>query len=204
MHNKKSGEKIKELRIARGLSQAELANKTALSVRTIQRIENSETDPRGDSLLKLAGAFNIAPEELTVNHNHVNDASTNNHTYLVLLNLSALSFIFFPLFAVIVPLVLWSLKKDTEGIDRVAKPLINFQLSCLLLGLAVLMLAIANQELGWRLRLPYKLGGYSIPETLFFGVPAINIVYIFFNTLLLLTKRPVMYQPAIPFFKIKQ
>ena len=54
--------KIKDLRKRRGLSQEELAEKSGLSLRTIQRIENGETDPRGDSLRRLAAALETSPD----------------------------------------------------------------------------------------------------------------------------------------------
>jgi transcriptional regulator with XRE-family HTH domain len=41
--------RIKELRTRRGFSQEELSERTGLSLRTIQRIENGETEPRGDT-----------------------------------------------------------------------------------------------------------------------------------------------------------
>ena len=52
----KTGLVIKELRIKKGLTQEELADKTELSARTIQRIENGEVDPRAYSLQMIAKA----------------------------------------------------------------------------------------------------------------------------------------------------
>jgi len=197
-----TGEKLKSLRTARGLSQAELAKQTTLSLRTIQRIENNDTQPRGDSLLRLADVLNVAPEELTNPTLESNlFSSTDNNNYLVLLNLSSLSFIFFPLLCVFAPLVLWSLRKEMKGIDGVAKPLINFQLSWLLFGLALIIVTIAAQETGWSRRMPYVIGGYKLFEVLLFGMLILNIGYIIANTILLISKRPVIYQPAIVFFK---
>lgn len=43
MKNKELAQKIKSLRNRKGFSQEELAEKTGLSLRTIQRIENGET-----------------------------------------------------------------------------------------------------------------------------------------------------------------
>ena len=40
------GEKIQKLRKLKGLTQKELADKTSLSTRTIQRIENGEVDAK--------------------------------------------------------------------------------------------------------------------------------------------------------------
>jgi len=44
------GNKISELRIAKGLTQSELAEKCHLSLRTIQRIESAEVTPRSYSI----------------------------------------------------------------------------------------------------------------------------------------------------------
>ena len=84
--------KIKSLRLQHGFSQEELARQTQLSLRTIQRIEREETEARGDTLKRLARAFDVKPSDLI-------DRAQANDTYAVaLLNLSALSFIVFPLF----------------------------------------------------------------------------------------------------------
>jgi transcriptional regulator with XRE-family HTH domain len=60
------GKKIKELRLRSGVSQEELAEISQLSLRTIQRIENGETEPRGDSLKRISKALHINIEELTL------------------------------------------------------------------------------------------------------------------------------------------
>jgi uncharacterized Tic20 family protein len=56
------GQRIKAYRLRAGISQETLAEKTGLSLRTIQRIENEETQPRGDSLLSFSQlAFILFP-----------------------------------------------------------------------------------------------------------------------------------------------
>jgi transcriptional regulator with XRE-family HTH domain len=82
MKNKVLARRIKELRNKNGFSQEELAEKTGLSLRTIQRIENGETEPRGDSLKKIATTFRVSLDEIT-DSNIVEDKNI-----LVLLNLS--------------------------------------------------------------------------------------------------------------------
>lgn len=47
-------EKVKKSRQAKGLTQAALGEKTGLSLRSIQRIENGEVSPRAYSLNKLS------------------------------------------------------------------------------------------------------------------------------------------------------
>lgn len=55
-----SSSAIKQLRKSKGLSQENLSDKSGLSLRTIQRIENGETIPRGDSLNRIANAMDVS------------------------------------------------------------------------------------------------------------------------------------------------
>lgn len=195
------GKKIKELRTRKGLSQEELAEQAQLSLRTVQRIENDETEARGDTLKRLATALNIDTEFLTETpHEAIEPMSEDNRRLLTLINLSALSFIIFPLLGVVMPLVLWlSNKKSLQGIDKPCKRLINFQISwclCLIAAIATIfcrafydMPGILNLE-------PAELVLLSIP--LFYGV---NLMYIIFNSILVYTTRQIFYQPAVPFLR---
>ena len=115
--------KVKELRVRKGFSQEELAEKSGLSLRTIQRIENGETDPRGDSLQRLSAAFDVQPNDL-IEWNTREDTSA-----LEVLNLSSLAFLVFPLFGIVVPLIVWTGKKNQiKGFDKLAKEILTFQI----------------------------------------------------------------------------
>jgi transcriptional regulator with XRE-family HTH domain len=130
-------QKVKELRISAGSSQEELASATQLSLRTIQRIESGETQPRGDSLKRLAQALGVATEELTrAPASEVPLPLPDDKGFLVVLHLSALSFLLFPflpLFSfmgIMAPLVLWLLKKDKiKGVRETGRKILNFQIS---------------------------------------------------------------------------
>ena len=62
MKNQELSKQIKELRNSKELSQEELSEKSGLSLRTVQRIENGESTPRGDTLKRLADALEISPD----------------------------------------------------------------------------------------------------------------------------------------------
>lgn len=49
MNNQNLAGKIRDLRNRKGFSQEQLSEETKLSLRTIQRIENGESIPRGDT-----------------------------------------------------------------------------------------------------------------------------------------------------------
>jgi len=54
-----TGKPIKELRIKEGMTQEELADKTEVSARTIQRIENGDVDPRAYALQMIAKTLEV-------------------------------------------------------------------------------------------------------------------------------------------------
>ena len=56
--------RIVEARKTRGLSQEELAEKANLNLRTVQRIENSENEPRGKTLNLICDVLEINSTEL--------------------------------------------------------------------------------------------------------------------------------------------
>ncbi|MDB4025673.1 helix-turn-helix transcriptional regulator [Flavobacteriaceae bacterium] len=64
MNNLNLALRVKELRNRKGFSQEILAEESSLSLRTIQRIENNETIPRGDTLKRLAIALDTSPNEI--------------------------------------------------------------------------------------------------------------------------------------------
>ena len=64
MENERLAQGVKELRKRKGLSQEELAKNSGLSLRTIQRVENGETDPTGETLRRISAVLDLTPNEL--------------------------------------------------------------------------------------------------------------------------------------------
>lgn len=56
--------KLKELRAARGMTQADLAQKADISPTYISELETADTTPGIDVIARLAGALGVAPSEL--------------------------------------------------------------------------------------------------------------------------------------------
>ena len=65
MENEKLAQGVKELRKRKGLSQEELAKNSGLSLRTVQRVENGETEPTGETIGRLSRALDVTPDKLT-------------------------------------------------------------------------------------------------------------------------------------------
>jgi transcriptional regulator with XRE-family HTH domain len=101
MSKSELSKRVKELRSRKGLSQEQLAENSGLSLRTIQRIENGETEPRGDTLKRLMNALDAAPDDL------MDWSIAEDKGFLTAVNLSALGFFVFPLLGILIPLIMW-------------------------------------------------------------------------------------------------
>lgn len=60
------GKKISDARKAKGLTQEALSEMLKVNLRTVQRIENSETMPRGSTLNHIGEALGLKPAELQI------------------------------------------------------------------------------------------------------------------------------------------
>jgi len=91
MKSKEIATRIKELRLQNGFSQEELAEKSGLSLRTVQRIEGGGTEPSEDSLKRLAKVLGETKETFSW-------TMKENRGLLMMTNFSALSILFYSLF----------------------------------------------------------------------------------------------------------
>ena len=71
------GNKISEHRKAKGLTQEELAELSKVNLRTIQRIENDENEPRGKTLILICEVLDINIEDLSNTKNETNYTAKN-------------------------------------------------------------------------------------------------------------------------------
>ena len=177
----KTGEKIKELRINKSMTQEDLADKTDLSVRTIQRIENGEVDPRMYTLSVIAKALEIEVDEFNENSELLKQQKiqSENQKWFAFMHLSGICCFLLP------PILLWIWKKDSvEGLSEHALKVINFQLSMwvYLFSSAILIVLIIG-----------------IPLLIALGM--FSSVLILFNTLKALSNQETNYPFSIRFIK---
>ncbi|SKA13777.1 helix-turn-helix domain-containing protein [Sediminibacterium ginsengisoli] len=112
--------RLTELRKAAGLTQEEVAEKSGLTVRTIQRLESGSSVPRAYTLRKLGEALGMAPEMLTVPSAPASvtpntAAAENTDDSLEWLNLSCFSYLVLPFFHILIPLHLLKKHKTAAG-----------------------------------------------------------------------------------------
>jgi len=183
--------RLKELRNQKGLSQEVLADESGLSLRTIQRIENGETNPTGDTLQRLSNALNINPDEL------IDWSIKEDNKYLTFLNLSALTFLFFPMLGILVPFILWSSKKGKiKNINKLGKDLINFEITWTLILFFIPFLIFLFTKIGLLESLTL-----SILFTIIGVMYLINLIFILINTLRISNEKEVIYYPQIKFLR---
>lgn len=94
-------------------TQNELAEKSGLSVRTIQRIE-AGASLKGHSLNMLAKALNISREQLI----ETDKEPSYNYKLIKLINLSSLPFVVIPLANIAVPLILMYWRKEVNVLTK--------------------------------------------------------------------------------------
>ncbi|SHH26888.1 helix-turn-helix domain-containing protein [Winogradskyella jejuensis] len=64
MKTKDLAKNLRELRALRGMSQEYLADESRVSLRTIQRIENNESEPTGETIKRIAIALDVELADL--------------------------------------------------------------------------------------------------------------------------------------------
>lgn len=191
MYKNQLATRIKELRNQKGISQEFLAEESGLSLRTIQRIENGETNPTGESLKRLANALNVNPDEL------IDWSIKEDPKFLTFLNLSALTVLFFPLLGILVPFILWTSRKGKiKNINKIRKGLINFEISwtIVLFFTPISLFIISKTDLAENITLSTFFITVGI---LYF----INLVSILLNTFRISNEKEVVYLPCIKFLK---
>lgn len=191
MNKNRLGLRIKELRKQKVMSQEFLADESGLSLRTIQRIENGDTNPTGESLKRLSNALNVNPDEL------IDWSIKEDKRYLTFLNLSALTFLFFPLLGILVPFILWTSRKGKiKNINKLGKDLINFEITWTLLLFFIPFLWFLMAKIGLIDDLDLRII-FIVIGLMYF----INLIFILLNTLRISNENDINYNPKIKFLR---
>jgi len=144
-----TGKLIKELRIKKGMTQEELADKTEVSARTIQRIENGEVDPRAYTLQMIAKALDVDFSLFAENELEEKQESQkfDSNNWSALLHLSGIIPLIFP------TLVLWKIKKDKN------KDMINHFRAAISMQLCIWLISLVGLWIYWKVNQPIPIIG---------------------------------------------
>ncbi|WP_428741458.1 helix-turn-helix domain-containing protein [Tenacibaculum sp.] len=158
---------IKILRTQKHLTQEELAEKSGVSIRTIQRIEAGQ-EPKGHTARALSKALDV---DLTILNNIEKPKEIVNYSLVKLINLSSAFVSFIPLFNILVPLAIMYFGKQ---INTLTKQIISLQILWTITSAIIFLLA---GSLKLSLSLPHRF-----PLWVMIFLTLINIILIIINT----------------------
>ena len=180
---------LKKIREKQNLTQEELAEKSGLSVRTIQRIE-AGTEPKGYTLKTLASTLEVSEKDLLITDipteeiiidspilmdeietqqaiSTIENDEIFNSTLIKIINLSSLPLAWFPIANFLPPLLIMIFTKEKSPI---VKQIISLQIFLAIIS-PIIFLIVAF----------FKLGSASVMITLV-GLTLLNIFIILRNT----------------------
>ena len=119
--------KLRQVRIANHLTQEELATRSGISIRTIQRMEKGVSQASSHTLKTLAKALNVPSESLLqpINGPSFEKKDVN---ILKLLNFSILSVLLVPFGNLILPTLIFLRNKTNKHVNEAGRKIIGFQI----------------------------------------------------------------------------
>ena len=138
------GNIIKAKRKSKGYSIEELSHRSGVSAKTIQRLENDLTNPRGFTLQKIADALDIDIEILTNSFKQLSSIDQLNETgidELKKMNLLVLVMIVIPLTNLFFPILYFTKYKRLNLVHKYGSRIVSFQLLWSIITALFLILA---------------------------------------------------------------
>ncbi|MCX8524189.1 helix-turn-helix domain-containing protein [Chryseobacterium formosus] len=148
---------LKKIREQQNLTQEELAEKSGISVRTIQRIE-AGTNPKGYTLKTLATTLGITEKDLLTpilpveeidnsfdeQVQEVKNKDDINYSLVKIINLSSIPFAWFPIVNFLLPLLIMLFTKQKS---QIVKQIISLQIFLAIISPIIFMI-VALLKLG--------------------------------------------------------
>ena len=148
MKNIQFAEQLTYRRKQKGFSQEQLADKTKVTVRTIQRIEKGEVTPHLRTVKLLAAALDIEVDDLL----QLDNPREENVRVKWLLLMHSTPFIGFvlPFFNILCPLFLWIHKREDNPLyDEHGRAVINFQINVTVIYLIAITALLSIEHYGF-------------------------------------------------------
>lgn len=187
MKNKTISENLVYQRKLKGLTQEDLANRTTVTVRTIQRIEKGDVQPHLQTVKLLATGLDIDIDHLIVLDNP--NEELIKRKWMLLLHATPFIGLIIPFANVLFPLFIWIHKaEDNKVYDVHGRAVINFHCTLNIFLIVSLLLF------------------FPFPGINFFGTGAIfvfGIVFSIKNIMSALSDQTCHYPLSIPFLKPK-
>ena len=139
--------KLKTYRNQKNLTQEELASKSGISIRTIQRIEKGLASGSPHTLKALAKVLEIDSLELNVAEQSQHLLKEDDLKKLKLLNFSILSVFIIPFGNILLPTVVFLRYRSKKSVNVVGRKIISFQIvtSVILFLLSVVIFLLVGR-----------------------------------------------------------
>ncbi len=158
----------------------DLAQKTGLSLRTIQRLEASNQEPKGHTLAMLSKVFHIEPSTLQEKFHSIQKNKNSEIVAVKTINLSVLACFGIPFGNIILPIMLWRKKRKSKLVDELGRKIINFQIIwTTILLLSLIISPFINSKL---------FGSFPLILIVLFVALTINLIVVCFTAILLQRK----------------
>lgn len=188
MDNQSIAKNLVYHRKKKGYSQAELSEKTNVTTRTIQRIENEEVNPHLKTIKLLAAALDISVDDLMVLDDPKEE--TIQKKWLLLLHGTPLLGLTFPFFNILISLFIWIHKREENPIyDHHGQKIVNFHITMTILFALALVALVTVQGYGF---------------LFFIAVIPYTFIVTLINTIWALNSGKCFYPLAIPFLRSKK
>ena len=171
----------------KGYTQDELAERTTVGVRTIQRIEKGEVQPHLQTVKLLAVGLGVDVEDLIVLEDPKEEPVSRK--WMLLLHASPFFGLIIPFANILFPIFIWINKSDDNKIyDRHGRAVINFHCTISLLFIGSLLLFFA-------------IPGYNYIIT--GAIILIGVIFSLKNSISALESGKCFYPFSIPLLKPK-
>ncbi len=134
------GEKVSQIRKEKAWSQEDLAERSGLSVRTIQRIEKNGSKPRPFTVQTLASALDVDVTTLLSKEKQRGQAPAIDFSILRQINLAVFVHVVLPLGNIFLPLIIWRKNRQSALVKEVGSKIITVQILWTLTTLLLLVL----------------------------------------------------------------
>ncbi|MCE7991334.1 MAG: helix-turn-helix transcriptional regulator [Roseivirga sp.] len=137
------GQKVRDLRRHKGLSQELLADLSKTSLKTIQRIEHNLTNPRSYTLKSISHALEVAPESLRDFDTLPEEESQDeiiDFEMVRKINFACLTGLLVPFCNIVFPIYYWNRLKPDRPTSAMIRRMIGFQVLLTLTTILVIFL----------------------------------------------------------------
>ncbi len=188
------GEKVSQIRKEKAWSQEDLAERSGLSVRTIQRIEKNGSKPRPFTVQTLASALDVDVTTLLSKEKQRGQAPAIDFSILRQINLAVFVHVVLPLGNIFLPLIIWRKNRESALVKEVGSKIITVQI---LWTLTTLLLLILTPLVSLLISGEVQVGQFPTVLLVYLLSVVLNVLMTIQSAQRLL-KRQVNLYPAIP------